>query len=251
MYEITYGKKYEQGLDVSEIAKRIRQEIKEAIAKDELPKGLKVSVTISRFSGGRSLDATIKEVPTGFVVRNPERVKLEADDPNTFYPTCHHPIFTPEATEIEEKIKALIAAYNYDGSEIQADYWNVNFYSNVRWHHKLEELDKARTLAKLAGEPEPEAKLLTAESLVNYLKSRNPGSRVTAGDVAFEFDVSSARAKKLLALLVSERILEEGYSRQYRTPLYRLAKAPVEPKPEPEPVCGEVLAALNLSVEGN
>lgn len=246
MYEIAYGKKYEQGLDVSEIAKRVRQEIKEAIAQGGLPKGLKISVTISRFSGGRSLDATIKEVPAGFVICNPERVKLEADDPNTAFPVCHYPIFTPEAEVITEKIKTLIAAYNYDGSEIQADYWNVNFYSNVRWHHKLEELDKARTLAKLTGEPEPEAKVLTAESLLHYLKSFRQGRRVSAGDVAFEFDVSSARAKKLLALLASESLLEEGYSRRYRTSLYRLAKAPVESKTEPEPICGEALTALNL-----
>jgi len=54
-YAYAVGPKYKRDLDVKDIAKLVRQDIKDAIKGGELPKG-KYGVRISRFAGGCSLD---------------------------------------------------------------------------------------------------------------------------------------------------------------------------------------------------
>ncbi len=142
MYEISYGKKYEKGLDVKEIAKRFREEVAEGVKTGTLPKGLKVSVKISRYSGGRSIDVEVVACP--FAVANPERLAVElAQGKNTFLPECHYPILTPAAKELQTKLDGMLQAYNFDGSEIQSDYFHVNFYGNAKISWKLLDLERA------------------------------------------------------------------------------------------------------------
>lgn len=62
------GAKYDSSLNVVEIAKRIRADIKAAITAGTIP-AIKTSVRISRYSMGRSIDVTITETP--FEVLNP------------------------------------------------------------------------------------------------------------------------------------------------------------------------------------
>lgn len=236
MYERTYGAKYDGSLDVAEIAKLVRKEIKAEIKAGRFPKGLKVSVRIRRFAGGCSLDAEITGVPDGFVIRNPERVKLEAENPNEHYPTCHYPILTEKAEAIEKKIKSIIAAYNHDGSEIQVDYFDVNFYSSTRWDYDLVNEDKARTLAKLNGEPEPEPKKKEkpepsvtdkeVEELLEGLR-KEPDTTFAVGEL------SRSRAKIAgwtgkVRSLVHKGILEvvEGRQAWNGSKLYRLTRTP-------------------------
>jgi hypothetical protein len=38
---------------------------------------------------------------------------------------------TPEATALLKKVEALVAAYNFDGSDSMTDYFHVNFYAHV------------------------------------------------------------------------------------------------------------------------
>ncbi len=66
------GGRYRQGQDVAAIAKLIRRDIKTA----DLPKGLKASVRISRYSQGKTISITVTCCPV--VVLNPERVKDDA-----------------------------------------------------------------------------------------------------------------------------------------------------------------------------
>lgn len=232
MYERSYGKKYERDLDISEIAKRVRKEIKA-----ELPKGFKVSVRISRYSGGQSLDAEIKAVPPGFVINNPERVRLEEEDPNWVTRAGAYPIFSEEATKVEKTIKGIIEAYNYDGSEIQVDYFDVNFYGHVSWDYDLKNQDKANVLAKLKGEPEPEPPpkkpkskpSVTDEEVDELLDGlrKKPGTTFAVGDLSRSRMKIAGWTGKVRSL-VNKGILEvvEGRQAWNGAKLYRLTRTP-------------------------
>lgn len=121
-----YGAKYEatKGLDVAALAKLIRPELK-AI----LPAGWKSSVRISRYSGGQSIECHLT-APPGFRTYSKERVAADivGGDINTRV----LPWLSAEAKAIEDKAEAIIAAYNYDGSDPQSDYYNVRFYGNAK-----------------------------------------------------------------------------------------------------------------------
>jgi len=236
MYEVTYGAKYEDGLDVKEIAKRVRKEIQAAVKAGELPKGLKASVRISRYSGGQSLYVKVTAVPRDFVVYNPERVRLDHEEPHRFHDV---PYLTPEARAVEKKIEALYGAYNYDGSEPQTDYFNVNFYGHVSWDYDLEKADKARTLARLKGEPvlvpaptpkkEKPKPSVTDEEVEELLKGL-----AEKPDTTFAvFELSRSRLKRAgwtgkLRSLVGKGVLEvvEGRTAYNGAKLYRLARTP-------------------------
>ena len=122
MYERKYGERYNQTLDIVDIAKLVRKEIRL-----NMPE-IKVSVTTERFSGGQSLDVHIKECDF-WIMQSESNVTRER--------------YTPEAIEVIESIRRLIAGYNHNGSEIQVDYFDVNFYSNVSFDWQLEKAQAA------------------------------------------------------------------------------------------------------------
>jgi hypothetical protein len=123
MYEKSYGPKYEAGMDIKDIAKLVRKEIK-----DYFGPNIKYSVTIDRFSGGRALRAYLVDVAPGFYFwkANPDY------NPDGGYGIYAERVCMSDGyRKIEEKVKEIIAAYNYDGSDIMVDYFDVNFYSSV------------------------------------------------------------------------------------------------------------------------
>jgi len=139
MYEISYGPRYEQSkhLGTKEIAALFRQDVKRAIACGDLPKGLRLSVRIERFSGGSSINVTVKAVP--FPLLNPEALRFENERPHTYHTL---PRYTSLATLLLAKLKAMVDAYNYDGSEIQVDYFHVRYYSHVSIAWEAEKAEK-------------------------------------------------------------------------------------------------------------
>ena len=126
-YPITHGSKYDKALDVREIAKLIRADIRAAAGPipHRLPEGFRAGVRISRYSMGRSIDVTIKAAP-GVTVRNPARVEFEGRGGNGVMPPEARYIHTEEARAVLEAVKAIIDAYNFDGSDVQSDYFHVN-----------------------------------------------------------------------------------------------------------------------------
>lgn len=122
MYERRYGSKYHstQDLDIKDIAKLIRQDIKQAIKDGSLPTGIKVSVKISRFSMGQSIDMRIKEYPGEWI---------EDVDSTTI-----HRRYTNSAQAVLKKLKSIHDQYNYDGSEVQVDYFDVHYYGHPSFH---------------------------------------------------------------------------------------------------------------------
>lgn len=117
------GSKYlaTQNLDVSEIAKLLRTEIKDGVKAGELPTA-KYSVRIERFAGGQSIDISVKDIP--FRIRATAAEKAAEQGAPRWA--------TPAARELEDKLEGMLQAYNRDDSDSQTDYFNVKFYGHVR-----------------------------------------------------------------------------------------------------------------------
>lgn len=133
-YEKVYGKKYDSNLDIKEIAKLVRKDIKAAVKAGKLPP-LKCGVRISRFSGGQSLSVTVKEV--GFQVVNPEFTKGVEEGLNSY--TLYHTVglYTEQAQEALSTLRSIADAYNFDGSDTMTDYFHVNYYSRVEYSSEV------------------------------------------------------------------------------------------------------------------
>ena len=111
------GANYEPNLDVAEIAKTLRSDYKAWVKSGDLPERFKTSVRISRFAGGQAIDVTVSGVNTEPVAPEepwmPERRVAAAD--------------VLALTKIEERMQS----FNYDRSNSQVDYFDVNFYGTV------------------------------------------------------------------------------------------------------------------------
>lgn len=118
------GSKYIQGQDVAEIAKVLRSDIKQAVKAGLLPTGLKVGVTISRFSMGCSLSVRVTALPAGFPV-------LAGD------PECPH-AKAPETRALLEQLEEMVDAHRRDDSDPSTDYFSVNFFKHVDVDWRLE-----------------------------------------------------------------------------------------------------------------
>lgn len=128
-----YGHKYSRELGGAEIAAAVRNDIKEAVKRGDLPRA-KYSARLQRFAGGKSITITYADVP--FELFNPKFLKFEIEtDGRKFYEGDR---FSPERKTLEKKLTEIASAYNFDGSDTQSDYFNVNFYLHVHADHEYE-----------------------------------------------------------------------------------------------------------------
>jgi len=208
MTATVYGSKYDSSLDIAVIAKLVRADIKAAIKAGELPAGIKVGVTISRFAGGRSLDAKIKAMP-GHVL-NPARVKWEADNPHA-YPGGAPSRHSAAAKGAVEKIKAIVDAYNYDGSDLMTDYFHVNFYGGVEVDWEFEAADKAAIIVEgsfddlsVEADAEPADRLIVGPG--------RPGMSFEHGDVVIETTLHDVLPSNVIPFPVGGRRAAGGKS---------------------------------------
>jgi hypothetical protein len=136
------GSKFDGSLDVAEIAKRLRREIREAIKAGTLPKGLKTSVTIDRFAGGQSCDIRIKALP--FPLLNPDWRRSR--------PASGLDLYTGQARDVLDELSRMLGAYNRDNSDSQTDYFDVHFYGHVGVHWEYEKACRAAQIADAAAD---------------------------------------------------------------------------------------------------
>jgi hypothetical protein len=115
------GALYEARLDVAEIAKRMRKAIKE-----EVP-GVKVSVRIERFAGGRSIDIRLKDGPFSIQPLRPWR---EWEEEN-LHRNSWKENYQPALREAMDKLKEIHGRWNRDNSDSMVDYFDVNYYGSV------------------------------------------------------------------------------------------------------------------------
>lgn len=116
------GEKYDRDMDVKDIAKLVRADIKKAIKEGTLPKGVKFSVRIDRYSMGQSLNAYMTAWPGEVLVKVEDELR-----------------YTKELEEALKVVRSIIKVYNFDDSDSMSDYFHVNFYSEVSVDYKLRE----------------------------------------------------------------------------------------------------------------
>ena len=105
-------------LNIVQIATLVRADIK--ALSSELPKGLKASVRVKKYSGGQAIDVTVTALPMGFVECRPEWAPGEGTGR-----------YSEETKQVIGSLKSILDAYNFDGSHIQSDYFHVRFYGSV------------------------------------------------------------------------------------------------------------------------
>lgn len=124
------GSKYlaTKDLGLAELAQLIREDIK-ALA---IP-GLKVSVRISRYSMGRSIDIRVTAAP--FVARFEDVLHdvnvVEAIVTSRRQQGIPMPWLTDEARAVQEALEAIHGSYNFDNSDFQTDYFHTRFAGSV------------------------------------------------------------------------------------------------------------------------
>ena len=132
------GIKYDAGLNIVEVAKRVRKAIK-----DNHP-DIKASVTTKRFSGGQSLDVRITGCP--FPIVNPSRHEAER---TRIVHEYEDPRFTEPASKLLKDLESLVNQWNRDLSDTMTDYFNVKFYEHVFFDWEIEEAERAQLDALL------------------------------------------------------------------------------------------------------
>ena len=169
MGERVYGSKYEANLDVAEIAKRVRADIKAAVAvcsttarrAGELPDGAlppgKYSVRIDRYSMGCSVDVRFSWDGEEKLF-SAKRLAFEVESPNAYPGNSADPevreLYSPYAREVTRRLEAILAAYNHNGSDMMTDHYDVKFAARVDYDHDWERSKRAAEVAALY-EPEP------------------------------------------------------------------------------------------------
>jgi len=92
---------------VTEVAKDVRKDIKVSIQDGTLP-NLTYSVTCEKYSMGQSMTVEVRGVPE----------RLQRLD---------------EAKPLLDQLETLVSAYNWDGSDVQTDYFDVMFYAHIHY----------------------------------------------------------------------------------------------------------------------
>ena len=150
MYERVYGSDYKPGMDIKDIAKIVRQRLKKAYP------GFKFSVRIERYSGGQSMRADMVEAPEDFKFYQVNPSYCGGYNPNNYNEIYETPVVqSDEFNDIMAGTKAAMNDFNYDGSEIQVDYFDVNFYAfegvGSKIYYRMEE-EKAALIDKVIND---------------------------------------------------------------------------------------------------
>lgn len=114
----TYGSKYHEtkDLDVADVARLVRADIKVGVHLGALPAALGYRVRIERYSMGQAINVTV----TGLT------------DVQHFTTNGYgRMVLSRGAQQIEDTLKAVLAAYNRDNSDGAADYYEVRFAAEV------------------------------------------------------------------------------------------------------------------------
>lgn len=138
------GSKYDATLDVKDIAKLMRADIQAAIARNALPHG-KYSVTIERFSGGRAIRMEVKELEFPVLDKDAVKNSLANPDNRNGYPLSKIGELTKQV------LQQIHNDYNYDNSQPETDYFNVNYYGHAEFSWKLLDAERKAIEAEMVA----------------------------------------------------------------------------------------------------
>lgn len=105
-------------IGTTEIAKNVREDIKEATHAGYLPQGFKYSLKVDKFAGGSAIRTKIYGASD----------ILDTHDVDTRWGRL---VPNADYRELVNRVSNLIDAYNYNDSDAQTDYFNTAFYSTV------------------------------------------------------------------------------------------------------------------------
>ncbi|SIC95820.1 Uncharacterised protein [Mycobacteroides abscessus subsp. abscessus] len=131
-----YGARYDSALSLTDIAAKIRTDIRAAIKAGKLP-GSPVRYSV-RAENHIAVEIRVQDWPqawtdcTGTVpgTNNLCRWAHCAAAGNSAHGQQHQ-VLTAQARTVEETLKAIHRQYNFDGSDMQADVSDVNYYGGV------------------------------------------------------------------------------------------------------------------------
>lgn len=143
------GSKYDKDLTTTQIAARFREDFKAAQKAGEIGMFTRVSVRTSYYAGGSSITVTVTKC--NLQIQQVEYLRHEREQPNVSWMKDRR---TPEAVALIKKLEAMLGAYNYDRSDIQTDYFCVNFYGHVGFASELEAAERKEVADKAALDAE-------------------------------------------------------------------------------------------------
>lgn len=152
MYERSYGYRYgEIGDHASnaEIAKVMRQDIKQAVSEGLLPTAWSYSVR----SDSLSIDVEVRDCLDAWREcdgMNCGNVWCAArNDPQYGHAATPHQVLTDDAAAARMTLDRIHGAFNHDGSEIQVDYFDVRYYGHVQFEDASSRDFRLRERARL------------------------------------------------------------------------------------------------------
>jgi hypothetical protein len=133
------GSRYTGFRSVTDISKDIRRDIKDAIAAGKLPKDLKVSVRSKYYAGGQSIDLDWSaQYGTHQIVCMYHRDRSWRECADTRCRTDHAIVgLSQHGRSIQETLRSIAHAYNYDNSDITVDYFDTMFYCTPSWNWQV------------------------------------------------------------------------------------------------------------------
>lgn len=145
-----YGEKYRDHYSTKDIARLFREDVAAGIAAGEIPQGLKLSIRTAY----NSIQVTIVACP-GVRLLNAARILSDCRNPNP------HEYFAPHELPIRSiiggrllaRLEHLLGAYNYDGSQLETDYFDVRFYGHPSIDDRLERAECEAVAAAEALSP--------------------------------------------------------------------------------------------------
>lgn len=166
MYERSYGEKYNHGgwESAADIAKKMRVDIKAAIASGELPgKASNYSVRSRSYSGGQAIDVEARDldgmwqVCQGIIPGSEDGYGARCcgdvwcKNGGRYSDSEHareHDTLTVEGRRIEKVLQKIHNDYNHDGSEIMVDYFDRRYWGHAeiesKWAYESRQEQKAR-----------------------------------------------------------------------------------------------------------
>lgn len=123
-YVKTQGAAYDAAMDLKDIAKLVRKDIKRALKEGRIPEGTKCSVRISRFSMGQSL--TVSVTKCSVLLANPAWYEAHAVSDFEAQDRIRHILHA--GRELIQELENIAGRYNRSERESQTDYYNCNFF---------------------------------------------------------------------------------------------------------------------------
>lgn len=130
----TRGAKFDatRGLPLSEIAARIRADIKEAQKAARIEPGAKISVKTRTYSGGGSIDVRVTALPAGFRVTSDKYASWRKQFGDCSAPPIAFDEYQSDAARaLLNGLNEIHSAYNRDNSDSMVDYFDCRFYGRA------------------------------------------------------------------------------------------------------------------------